>query len=364
MTKSPVLKVRDVQTHPVVAPLATPVVTASGALTEAPLLLIDIRTEEGLTGRAYLLAYQRFALKPLDALVREFGAMIAGDALVPAEIEKKLRARFTLLGGTRGLAGIAISGVDMALWDALAQAPGLPLAVLLGGAPRPIRAYNSLGMIPAARAAEEAAKALHGGFKAIKFKIGWPTLAEDVAAVDAFREAVPSDVELMVDFNQSLTVPEAIRRGQAMDSKGLAWIEEPVRCDDFTGCASVAAALRTPIQIGENFAGPFDMQAALVASAGDYVMPDPQQIGGVSGWLRAAALAQAAGKPCSSHIFVEASAHLLAVTPTCHYLEYLDMAGAVLTEPAKVVNGTVTAPDRPGLGMSWNMEAVRRYRVE
>src|ERR1041385_8962979 len=145
------LKIRDIQTRPVVAPLKVPVVTASGALTEATLLLIDIRTEEGVTGRAYLLSYQRFALKPLEAIVHELGAMIAGDALVPAEIEKKLRARFTLLGGTRGLAGIAISGLDMALWDALGQAAGAPLVPLLGGKPHPIRAYNSLGMIPAAR---------------------------------------------------------------------------------------------------------------------------------------------------------------------------------------------------------------------
>jgi mandelate racemase len=361
MAAKAALKIRDIRLHPVIAPLRAPVTTASGALTEAPLLLIDVETEEGITGRAYLVAYNRMFLAPLQALVRTLGDAVRGDAIVPAEIEHKLRSRFTLLGGTRGLGGIAISGIDMALWDALGQAAGLPLAVMLGGRRKPLRAYNSLGMIAAARIPEEAAKALEHGFKAIKFKIGWPTLAEDIAAVRAFRKAVPDGIELMVDFNQSLSVPEAIRRGRALDDDGLAWMEEPVRNDDHAGCAQVAAALKTPVQIGENFAGPSDMQAALAAGACDLVMPDVQQIGGVSGWLRATALAQASGKPCSSHIFIEASAHLLAVTPTFHYLEYLDLAGAVLSERTKVVGGTVTASDRPGIGITWDMDAVKRF---
>jgi mandelate racemase len=335
-----------------------------GPLSEASLLLIDVTMQEGITGHAYLFSYQRFALKPLDELVRALGALIVGDEVAPAEIEPKLRRPFILFGGTRGLAGIAISGLDTALWDALAQGAGVPLAVLLGAAPRPIRAYNSLGMLSAKNAEAEATKALAGGFRAIKFKIGWPTLAEDIAAVRAARKAVPGDAAVMVDFNQSLSVPEALRRCHALDDEGLTWIEEPVRCDDFRGCAQVAAQTRTPIQIGENFAGSFDMEAALQAGACDHVMPDIQQIGGVSGWLRAAALAQAAGKPCSSHIFIEASAHLLAVTPTCHYLEYLDSAGAVLQEPPSVVDGAVTASARPGIGLAWDEAAVKRYRVD
>lgn len=357
------LTVSGIHTTPVVAPLKTPIVTAVGTLGEAALLLIDVTTKEGVTGRAYLLCYQRFALKPMDELVKALGATIVGDTVAPAEIEPKLRRAFTLFGGTRGLAGIAISGLDMALWDALGQAASLPLATLLGGGPRPIRAYNSLGMLSGKNAAAEAEKALAGGFTAIKFKIGWPTVEEDLAAVRAARKAVPDGVALMVDFNQSLSVPEAIRRCRALDDEGLTWIEEPVRCDDFRGCAQVAAAAHTPIQIGENFAGTFDMEAALHASACDFVMPDPQQIGGVSGWLRAAALAHAAGKPCSSHIFIEASAHLLAVTPTCHYLEFLDSAGAVLQEPPRVIDGTVTASSRPGIGLAWDEAAVKRYRL-
>jgi mandelate racemase len=358
------LTVREVRTTPVVAPLKYPVTTASGTLGEAPLLLIDLLTKEGITGRAYLLAYQRLALKGLDELVKALGATLAGQAVVPVELEPQMRARYTLLGGARGLAGIAVSGLDMALWDCLAQSRGVPLVQLLGGKARPVRAYNSLGMVSAANAAEVAARSFNDGFKAAKFKIGWKTFAEDLAAVRAFRKAAPADASLMVDFNQSLSVAEAIRRSRGLDGEGLAWIEEPVRCDDFAGCAEVAAAVETPIQIGENFSGSFEMAAALKAKACDYVMPDPQQIGGVSGWLRAAALAHAAGVECSTHLFIEVSAHLLPVTPTCHWLEFLDVAGAVLKEPATVVEGKVTASARPGNGMDWDEAAVKRYKVE
>ena len=358
------LTVGTVRTHPVVAPLKYPVTTASGTLGEAPLLLIDLTTKEGVTGRAYLLAYQRLALKPLDELVKALAATIVGEAIVPADLEPKLRQRFTLLGGARGLAGIAVSGLDMALWDALAQARGVPLVELRGGRARPIRAYNSLGMVSVKNAEEVAGRSFNDGFRAAKFKIGWPSFAEDLAAVRAFRKAAPPDATIMVDFNQSLSVSEAISRCRGLDGEGLAWIEEPVRCDDHFGCAQVAASVETPIQVGENFSGTFEMAESLRLRASDYVMPDPQQIGGVSGWLRAASLAQAAGIACSTHLFIETSAHLLPVTPTCHWLEFLDVAGAVLQEPPRVVAGAVTASAKPGIGLAWDEAAVKRYRVE
>ena len=357
------LTVTGVTARAVIAPLRAPIATASGTLPHAPLLLIDLQTKEGLTGRFYLVAYNPVALKALAALVGDLAKVIVGEKLVPLALEAKMRAQFTLLGGSRGLAGMAISGIDMALWDAQAQSLNLPLAVLLGGICRPLRAYNSLGLIAAENAEAEARKTLDAGFTGIKFKVGRPTLAQDLAVIRAFRRNLPEDFSIMVDFNQSMTVAEAIGRGHAFDNEGLAWIEEPVRCDDYAGCAEIAAALTTPVQIGENFSGPFDMQAALAAKACDYVMPDAQQIGGVTGWLRAADLAQAYGKEFSSHLFVEISAHLLTIAPTFHWLEYLDIAGAVLAEPAQVVNGTVAAPNRPGNGMTWNEAAVKKYQA-
>jgi mandelate racemase len=356
------MKIRDLAVRAVVAPLDPPVRTASGHVLQAPLVLIDLATDAGAVGRAYLFGYQTFTLKALRDLVSELGAMIRGDELAPVEIDRKLRARMTLLG-TRGLQGLALAGIDMAAWDALAVAAGVPLATLLGGQPRPIGAYNSLGMIPPGEAADAAAKTAAAGFKAMKVKVGWPTLAEDLAVVRAARKHLGDDAALMVDFNQSLAIPEAIRRGRVLDGEGVAWIEEPVRADDYRGSAEVAKQVATPIQIGENFNGVSEMELALSLRASDLVMPDPQQIGGVTGWLRAAALAQGAGVPCSSHLFIEIAAHLLAVTPTCHYLEYLDLAAPILAEPLRPVDGTITAPARPGIGLQWNEAAVARYAV-
>lgn len=356
-------RVEQVQTQAVVVPLRRPVRTASGTVDRAPLVLIDLVTTDGVTGRAYLFSYYPWALAPLHDLAAALGEMIVGDPVAPTVISATLRSRVTLLGG-RNLVGMAISGLDVAAWDALARAADLPLVRLLGGEPVPVPAYDSLGLYGPAEAAETVAESVRAGFRAVKIRLGFPALDEDLAAVRAARGAVPDDVELMVDYNQSLSVVEAIRRCRALDGEGVSWIEEPVRADDFDGCARVAAAAVTPVQIGENFDGVFEMQEALQAGASDFVMPDVQQIGGVTGWVRAAAAAHAAGVPMSNHLFVEVSAHLLAATPTRHRLEYLDVAGPLLQEPAEVVDGAVRACDGPGVGLAWDPDAVARYRVD
>ncbi|MGH3392242.1 MAG: enolase C-terminal domain-like protein, partial [Actinomadura sp.] len=125
----------------------------------------------------------------------------------------------------------------------------------------------------------------------------------------------------------------------------------------------LAAELRTPVQIGENFAGPRAMSLALEHRASDLVMPDLERIGGVSGWLAAATLADMAGIPMSSHLYPEVSAHLLAATPTAHWLEYVDWANPILQEPLRIVDGHATPPDLPGNGLAWDAAAVARYRV-
>jgi len=252
----------------------------------------------------------------------------------------------------------------MCAWDALGQALGEPVVRLLGGAPRPVLAYNSngLGIQKVGDLAREAEALVADGFSAVKLRLGRPEAKSDLEALRSVKKAIGPKITLMVDFNQGLTAAEAVRRGCMIDEEGgVLWIEEPVRADDFQGCARVAREVHTPIQIGENFMGPEQMAQALAAGCCDYVMPDAQRIGGVTGWLRAAALAQAAGLEMSSHLFPEASAQLLAVTPTCHWLEYVDWANPVLQEPAQVEKGCVVLPARPGLGMRWNEKAVKRF---
>ena len=160
------LHIRDIQARAVIGPLATPVRTASGSVTQALLVLIDLRTEEGLSGRSYLFAYQPFALRPLRDLVLGLGETVKGQPVAPVELDRALRSTSHPVRRRAGLQGMAVAGIDMAAWDALAVAAGVPLVTLLGGEARPIPAYNSLGMLPPAEAADEAAKTAAAGFRA------------------------------------------------------------------------------------------------------------------------------------------------------------------------------------------------------
>ena len=357
--------VRSITIRCVDAPMPMPLHTSSGALTSAPLVLIDLQTSTGVTGRAYLFAFTRANVKPIAALVEAMGEMIAGDPVSPFEIERKLRKKYALVG-VHNIVLIAMSGIDMAAWDAHAQALGHPLVQLLGGTVRPVKAYNSkgLGIMPIGSLAANAEALVNEGFNAVKMRLGRSTAQEDVDAVRAVKKTIGPDVTLMADFNQALTVSEALLRGRMLDDEGgLLWIEEPTRADDFAGNARIADAIITPIQIGENFMGPEQMAQSLTANASDFVMPDAQRIGGVTGWMRAAALAQGAGCEMSSHLFPEVSCHLLAVTPTCHWLEYVDWAAPILAEPLVIRDGHVITPSRAGHGMRWDEDAVKKYSI-
>jgi mandelate racemase len=252
----------------------------------------------------------------------------------------------------------------MCAWDALGQALDQPVVRLLGGEPRAVPAYNStgLGIMNLKELSKESEQLIAEGFAAVKLRLGRPTAAADIDALRAVKKAIGPKVTLMVDFNQGLTVAEAISRGRMIDEEGgVLWIEEPIRADDFIGCAKVAREVATPIQIGENFMGPEQMAQAIAAGCCDYVMPDAQRIGGVTGWMRAAALAQAAGLEMSSHLFPEVSVQLLAVTPTCHWLEYVDWADPILDAPVRIKDGKAAGPAGAGLGMKWNEKAVKKY---
>jgi len=357
------LKIRNIRARPVLAPFKRPPMSASGGIPSAALVLIDLETDGGVTGRAYVFGFAPWTLKPIVGCVEGLADMIKGDALAPLEIEAKLRKRLTLLD-TPGLAGLALAGIDMAAWDAIAIANGVPLVKLLGGDLRPVRAYNSCGLWiqPVEKVADEAERLVaEGNFSAVKLRIGRDDPAQDLAAARAVRKRVGDRISVMSDFNQRLSVNDAILRGRMLDDEGLYWIEEPIRHDDYAGYARICAELQTPIQTGENLVDTFEMVNAITLESLDYVMPDLQRIGGVTGWLRAAALAHAHGIEMSSHLFPEFSCHLLAVTPTCHWLEYVDWAAPILQEPAQVKDGHVIIPDRPGAGIVWNEEAVQRY---
>jgi mandelate racemase len=359
------LKIRDIRVRAVSAPLKRPLATSIATVSSAALLLIDLQTDGGITGRSYLFGIGRHNLAPIAKLVEAMAEMVKGDELSPFDLERKLRTRYALLG-VHNIVLFAIAGIDVAAWDAWSQALNQPLVRLLGAAPRPVQAYNSngLGILPIKDLPKAATDLLKGGFTAVKLRLGRAAALEDLEALRVVKKALGPHIILMVDFNQGLSVAEAIRRGRMIDEEGgVYWIEEPVRADDFSGCRLIRTEIKTPIQLGENFMGPEQMAQALAAGASDYVMPDLERIGGVTGWMRAAALAQAAGVEMSSHLFPEASAHLLAVTPTCHWLEYVDWADAILKDAIEVKDGFAHIPDRPGTGVSWDERAVKQHLI-
>ena len=219
-------RVRSLRAIAVNVPLARPHPTASGVVESAPLVLLDLETDLGLVGRSYVFCYTPIALRPIADLVEALRSLIQGDPVAPLVLAQKLQARFRLLG-PQGFTGIAMAGIDMAAWDVLAKSAGLSLTRLLGGQEKPIPAYHSLGMAGPEGAAREAAESIELGFRCVKFKVGYPLVEQDRAVVRAARNAASKDLQVMVDYNQSLSVPEAIRRVQLLEDEALVWVAIP-----------------------------------------------------------------------------------------------------------------------------------------
>jgi len=341
-------------------PLPQPHRTASGVIEVSPLVLLTVGTDEGTVGHSITFTYTPAALKPTAELMKNMAPLVAGQPLAPAALFDQLHARFRLLG-TQGLVGMALAGIDMALWDALARSHGVSLCALLGAAPRPVPAYGGIGYDGEKGSAQAAEDWGRKGLGAVKAKIGYPTLAEDLAVIRAMRSAAGPAIGIMVDYNQSLDPTEAQARLRALDGEGLRWIEEPVLAHDYTALVRLAGLTATPLQAGENWWGLLDFRHALEAGVRDLLMPDVMKSGGVTGWQRVASLAQAHGIPVSSHLWPEVSAQLLAATPTAHLLEYADWWNPILREPLELREGLAWFDGVIGTGVDFDEEAVQRY---
>lgn len=355
------MKIRGFHVRAVRVPME-PHRTASGAVAESPLVLTDVLTDDGIAGHGIIFTYTVAALKPTAMMIQNLGELIVGQELAPVEIFDGFAKRFRLLG-TQGITGMAIAGIDMAIWDALARSHETSLVRLLGGTEKSVPAYGAVGfdgVSDSARVAEAWAKR---GFKGVKAKIGYATAAEDLEVIRAIRKAIGNEMAIMVDYNQSLTPATAVERLRALEGEALTWIEEPVLAHDYQGHAHVAREIRTPIQSGENWWGPHDMRHAIEAKASDFVMPDVMKIGGVTGWLRAAALAEAHSIPVSNHLWPEISAQLMCVTPTAHYLEYADWWNPIVAESLRVEGGMTNVQGASGSGIAWNEAAVAKLAV-
>jgi mandelate racemase len=360
------LTLKSIRARPVVLKLRRPVVARIATLTDWPLILIDLYTEEGVIGRSYLAPYIRKSMRDLVPALHDLGELLEGRRLAPVDFYEAGRKSLHFVG-YEGMSMIAVAGVDMAAWDALSRAAGLPLCVLLGGSLGPVPSYNSNGLwlkSPEEVASEAVELRDEGGLNGLKLRLGRERLANDLATIEAVRKALGSEMNLMVDFNQGMQLGEALERCHAIDDFGLAWIEEPIVYDNLEGYARLTADLKTPVQIGENFYGPRALYTALQMKACDYVMPDFMRIGGVTGWQRAAAIAGAAGIPISTHLYPEVAAHVMRVSETAHWLEWQDWANPILQQPYEVKAGQLHIPNVPGVGLEWDEKAVGAHLAD
>ena len=356
----------SVEVRQALVPLRRPVISKVGRFDKWPLILIDLHTDEGVVGRSYLEPYLERSARYIVPAIQDLAEARKGTPIRPLDDFQNARKALNLVG-YEGITMIAIAGLDMAAWDAHAKAAGLPLAELLGGRAGDVPAYNSNGLWltpDVDRLGVEAAELVaEGGFAGLKLRLGRERLEDDLRAIRAVRDAVGPDTKLMVDFNQGLTRGDALHRCHALDDQGLYWFEETITYNNLDGYARLAAALKTPVQLGENFYGPRELMRAVQAGAGDYVMPDLMRIGGVSGWLRGAPIACALGIEVSTHLYPEVCGHLMRITETAHWLEWQDWANPILAEPFAVKEGHLIVPERPGCGIAWDEKAVKRYQV-
>jgi mandelate racemase len=356
-TSRPPLTIRELRVRALQVTMPQPHRTASGTISESPLIVTQVITDQGVIGSSLIFTYTAAALKPCADLIANLEPLISGEPVAPQPIHDRLLAAFRLLG-PQGLTGMAIAAIDMALWDAVARYHKLPLCRLLGGIEQPIPAYGAVGYDGAVLCARTAERWAEKGIRGIKAKIGYPTVTEDIEVVRAIRSAVGPEFAIMADYNQSLTPTEAIERCRHLDDEGLTWIEEPTLSHDFTGHATIAREIRTPIQAGENWWGTLDFRHAIQAASTDLLMIDVMKAGGVTGWMRVAALASAHGFRVSNHLWPEISTHLLAVTPGAYWLEYADWWNPVMQSPVELKNGFA----EPG-SLEISEQAIERWEV-
>ena len=209
----------------------------------------------------------------------------------------------------------------------------------------------------------EELKAVMGDFSSLKIRLGRATIDQDLMAIEAVRNQMNTEDDLLCDFNQVLSFTESIKRLKGLDNRGLYWFEEPIPYYEFRNYAELRQNITTPIILGENFHGIDHATLSLELGSGDAIMPDLMRIGGISGWLKTAALAEAYRKPLSSHLYHEVSAHLMRVTPTADYLEWMNWVDPLLEEPYLIKDGCLSIPERPGVGLEFKQDIIDKYRI-
>ncbi|NQW11330.1 MAG: mandelate racemase/muconate lactonizing enzyme family protein [Alphaproteobacteria bacterium] len=360
------MKITGLRTRRVHIPFEVPIGTSIHRIEGVSGLLVWLDTDEGITGESYLWAIGQHRLPVLDAIVRMLGErQIGRDPRDTTARFDEMWGEINFLGH-KGVSLFGIAAIDWACWDILGQSLGVSVSRLLGRRRDRVRAYASGGLwasmtIDALQV--QAKDFVAQGFKAVKMRIGKPDIGEDIERVAAVRDAIGPDIDLMADANQGLSVTHAIRLGRRLEEFGLVWFEEPVQAYDLEGSARVAAEIDTPIASGETEYGRYGFRDMLERKSADVLMPDLERVGGVTEWVRVAAMAAAHDVPVSPHIFSEHSLQLCGAVSNVTYSEHMPWFAPLFQEGMEMANGDILIPDRPGFGFHFDPDAIGRYAL-
>ena len=328
---------------------------------------LELGTDEGLWGLGYAdFRDPQRALTQREAIDDLCQLLVGEDPLEPEAISAKLR-KATTATSQAGSFGSALAVIDIALWDIAGKAMGQPVSKLLGGYRERIPAYASGRLLRSfsVRDLEEAGtKLVEQGFHAVKLQIGGQEDPEkEVERVKVLRQIIGDSVDLLVDVNQLWSVDQAIDIGHRMEPYHLYWLEDPVHHDDFQGLAHIARTMETPIVAGENLSGIDSFRQMLEARSVDIVMISVLRVGGITQWRKVAGMAEAFGLPVVSFHAPEIQVHLVSAVPNGLTVEHMPWASALFKEVPALEDGQLVVPQKPGLGLELDEEAVRRYQV-
>jgi L-alanine-DL-glutamate epimerase-like enolase superfamily enzyme len=334
-----------------------------------PVVILRLRTDSGIEGIG-LTFYGGAMTGSLRVAVEELAALTIGED--PMRIEKivaKLNAGTGDSCGPSGIFTLALSAIDVALWDIKGKALGEPLWKLLGGHRDRVATYASGSLrrgLSDAQAQRAAQTLVHKGFIEMKTQmalLGNPTPADEVRRVRVVREAIGPDIKLMCDINQRWRPEQAIDIGSRIEDVGLFWLEDVTTADDYAGLARVTAALKTPIAGGEYVWGIVPFRHMIEARSVDIVMIDICRAGGVTPWMKIAGMAEAFNLPVVSHVMPEMLVHLVAACPNGLTVEYMPWMLCLYEETPAIERGMLVLPEKPGLGLKFDEKAVAAFKV-
>jgi L-talarate/galactarate dehydratase len=361
------MKIQGIKVNFVRLPLEEPLVGAPympGMLRE--FFTVQLQTDQGIEGIG-VTGFGGKLVRSLRAAIEDFGELIKGDdPLRTEQVNAKLRAASASCGS--GIALLAISAIDTALWDIRGKAFGLPLAQLLGGTRDKVPAYASGALTrttPNDKIERAASALVEKGYRQVKTQMAVEgfTPRQEIERIRMIRDAVGPDVNLMVDINQRWSVAEVISIGHRIEDLGLGWLEDPTTCDDYQGHAKIADALATPICAGEYLWGIEPHRQAMSHHSVDITMIDLLRVGGITPWMKVAGMAEAHNKPVASHLLPEIHVHLIAAIPNGLVVEYMPWTWRLFDNPPMPVNGEIAVPTGPGLGLKFAPDLFEKYGV-